>query len=128
MNSYQHISGCKVISIASAHPAGAPPSHSLLAQVRGQHAMNLAELVQSIRADRELCYLVTEAACREFGGPCLSVEDAVVLLGRQRLGALLSSPAQRGRSVRPLRRVLHRNRIAPAANLHPPKTFQGEQL
>jgi hypothetical protein len=97
----------------------------VLALIGGQHTMNLAELAQSIQADCNLCYLVTEAACQEFGWPWLSVEDAVVLLGRERLCALLSNPGWHRRSARQLRRALHRNHPTPAAQLRLLETSQG---
>jgi hypothetical protein len=87
--------------------------------------MDLAELARSLQADRNLCYLVTEAACQEFGWPWLSLEEAILLLGRQRLGALLSNPHQRGRSARQLRTLLC-NHTASAANPRRLETFQGK--
>ncbi len=127
MNTDQQKSACRVTSITSARLARAPQSHSALALIRDQRAMNLAELARSIHADRNLCYLVTESACQEFGWPSLSVEDAVVLLGRERLCTLLAnqsptSPNWRGRSARQLRRVLHSNET----NLRRLESFQGE--
>jgi hypothetical protein len=126
MNTYPQESERRVISIASARLAGAPQSHPVLALILGRSAVDLAELARSLQADRSLCYLVTEAACQEFGWPWLSVEDAIVLLGRQRLCALLSSPARRGRSARQLRRALYRNHTAPAADPRRLENFQGE--
>ncbi len=105
-------SPCRIISIASARPGAAPQSHSALALIRGQRAINLAELAESIRADRRLSYLVTEAASEEFGCLWLSVEEAIVLLGGERVCALLSVP-RHGRSASQLRRAAHHNRIAP---------------
>ena len=60
--------------------------------------MNLGELAQMIRAEHNLCNLVTETACREFGSSWLRVEDAIVLLGRKRLHTLLSAPIRRSHS------------------------------
>ena len=81
----------------------------LLALIRGQRVINLAELAQSIHADRNLSHRVTEAACQEFGWPWLSVEQAIVLLGRERLCTLLALRLHesnwRGRSARQLRRA-----------------------
>jgi len=119
----QPASRCRIISIASARPA---QSHSALALIRGQRSINLAELAESIQADRSLVYLVTEAACQEFGCLWLSVEEAIVLLGGERICALVSSPCRQGRSASHLRRALHRNRIAPAANLCRLETFPEE--
>jgi hypothetical protein len=85
----------------------------MLALLSGQHAINLAELARAIAADRNLCSRVTEAACRESGSPWLSVEQAIVLLGRERLASQIL-------------RLPHTNRNTPAANLRQPETFQGE--
>jgi hypothetical protein len=114
-------SRCRVISIASA--AYLP---SALALIRGQRAINLAQLSESIRADRNLSYLVTEAACQDFGSPWLSVEEAIVLLGGERICTILSAPRRPGRSASQLRRALHRSRIA--ANPCPLETFQEEPI
>ncbi len=124
MNTNQREAKGRVISITSARLAGTPQSHSVITRILGSRAMDLTELARSLQADRHLCYLVTEAACQEFGWPWLSLEEAVLLLGRQRLCALLSNPHQRGRSARQLRRVLHRNHTA--ANPRRLETFQGK--
>jgi hypothetical protein len=107
MNSASH---CRIISIAPA---------SALALIRSQRAINLAQLANSIQADRSLSYRVTEAACQELGYPWLSVEEAVVLLGGERICAILSNPRRPGRSAGQLRRALSRNRIAFATNACP---------
>ncbi len=99
---------------------------SMLALIRGQRAMDLAQLAESIRRNRDLCSMVTETASAEFGWPRLSVEEAVVLLGGKRLYALLSHPDQRGRSVSEARRTIHGNSISPAANPGQLEMFQGE--
>jgi hypothetical protein len=52
--------------------------------------MNLAELTCSIAADDNLRRRVTEAAIREHGCSHPDVEEAIVLLGKQRLYALLA--------------------------------------
>jgi hypothetical protein len=104
----------------------APQALTMLSLIRGQRAINLAKLAESIRANRDLCHIVTEAACKEFEWACPSVEDAIVLLGGKRLCALLSNPTRRGRSATRIRRAIHGNSIAPAANLHPLETLQGE--
>ncbi len=119
-------SHCRIISITSARHGAAPQSHSALALIRGQRAINLAELAESIRADRGLSYLVTEAACHEFGCLWISVEEAIVLLGGERVCALLSAPRRRGRSAGQLRRAFHRNRITP--NLCLLETFLEEPI
>lgn len=124
METINRTSRCRVVSITTA--ASALSSPSLLAQLRPQRAINLRELAASIRADRILCYLVTEAACRDFGWPWLNVEEAIVLLGRQRLCALLAEPTPRGRSASQLRRALHTSSIAPSVNLCPSETLQGK--
>ena len=109
----QPASRCRVISIASARSSQLP---SALALIRGQRAINLSQLAQSIRADRSLCYLLTEAACQDLGYPWLSLEEAIVLLGGERICTLLSAPHRRGRSASQLHRALHRGPIAPAAS------------
>lgn len=111
MTTFQPAPRCRVISIASARPA---QSHSALALIRGQRAINLAALAESIQSDLNLVYLVTEAACQELGCLWLSVEEAIVLLGGERICALVSDPSRHGRSASQLRR--HRDRIAPAAS------------
>jgi hypothetical protein len=126
MNTDQPTSGCRVIVITSARPASTTQLPSPLSLLPGQRPVNLATLAEAIRADRSLCYFVTEAACAEFGYPWLSVEDAIVLLGVSRLRALLASPVRRGRSAAQLRRVLHRNSITPPADLRSRENFQGE--
>ena len=70
--------------------------------------------------------IVTEAACQEFGWPWLSVEQAIVLLGGERLYALLSNPASAAVAVRQPVATLHGNSIAPAANLRQLETFKEE--
>jgi hypothetical protein len=92
----------------------------------GCRAINLAELAHAIAADHNLAYLVTEAACHEFGWPWLSIEEAIVLLGRKRLFTLLSSPGLHGRSASQFLRPNHTNRITPAANRCQLEPFQGE--
>jgi hypothetical protein len=99
---------------------------TMLALIRGQRAMDLAQLAESIRRNRDLRSIVIETACEEFGWPRLSVEEAVVLLGGKRLYALLSRADQRGRSVSHARRTIHGNSIAPAANPGQLEMFQGE--
>jgi hypothetical protein len=94
--------------------------------LRSQRAVNLAKLADSIRADRDLCSIVTETACEEFGWPWLGVEDAVVLLGGKRLCALLLNSNRGGRGPTQVHRALHGSSIAPAANLRQLKTLQGE--
>ena len=123
METSSQTSRCRPVSIAS---AATVQSTSALALLHRQRAINLAELARSIRANRNLCYLVTEAACREFGFPWLNVEEAIVLLGRKRLSSLLAEPNPRGRTASQLRRVLHSNRTAPSANLCLLEASQGK--
>jgi hypothetical protein len=59
----------------------------MLALIAGERVMNLAELSRAVAADPNLCRRLTQAACLEFGRSCLSVEQAVVLLGREGLAA-----------------------------------------
>lgn len=62
---------------------------SMLTLVAAQRSINLEELTRAIASDRELSRQVTDAACREFDWPHLSVEQAIVLLGRERLTSQL---------------------------------------
>ena len=75
--------------------------------------MDLAELAGAIAADRNLCCRVIEAAIQECGWPGLGVEQAVVLLGRERLAAQLL-------------RISNLNRVAQTENPCPPAPSQGE--
>ena len=79
-------------------------------------------MADSIQADRSLSYRVTEAACQEFGFPWLSVEEAIVLLGGERICALLSAPRRPGRSASSTAPHPYRNRV----NACPLETFQEE--
>ena len=126
MNTHQRTSRCRIISIASARPATVSSTVALLALIRGQRTMNLTELAHTIAADPNLTYRITEAACQEFGWRWLSVEHAIVLLGRQRLATLLTIPMRHGRSASRLNLILHVNHSAPAANLIPLENRQEE--
>ncbi len=66
--------------------------------------MNLAELAGAIAADRNLCWKVIEAATQECGWPGLSVEQAVVLLGRERLAAQFLRTPSFNRTAQAVRR------------------------
>ena len=129
MTNPQPRSRCRILSIASFRPAtasaaggsslGPYPTHAniqmdntLLALIGGQRAINLAELARAIAADRDLSCRVTEAACQEFGWPWLSVEQAIVLLGRERLAGHIL-------------RFLHLNRNSPAERASLPELLQG---
>ena len=78
------------------HRIGSPSTmqHSvaLLALIRDQRAINLAELANPSAPTAALSSHITEAACRELGWPWLSVEEAIVLLGGQRLCCSCSPP------------------------------------
>ncbi|MGA3125282.1 MAG: hypothetical protein ABSD13_01085 [Candidatus Korobacteraceae bacterium] len=119
-------SSCRVISIASAFPDAAEQSHSVLALIRVQRAFNLAEIAESIRADGRLSHLVAESACLAFGYHRLSIEEAIVLLGSQRLCSLLSCQHRHGRSAKQFRSALYLNSITTAANLSLLEMFQEE--
>ncbi|MGC2210595.1 MAG: hypothetical protein WA532_10840 [Candidatus Korobacteraceae bacterium] len=108
---------------ASAAPAAGEPAYNpalgsvriddtLLALVGSQRAINLAELTRAVAADRNLSNHVTQAACQEFGWPWLTVEQAIVLLGRERLAGQIL-------------RFLHINRNPPAERLPLPELLQG---
>lgn len=77
-----------------------------------------------MRTDRNLCDAVSLAAGKEFHYTRLCLEDAIVLLGRERLCALLSTMIQR--SAMRHTSAFHRNRITPTANPCRLETFQGE--
>jgi len=62
---------------------------SMLALIAGQRTLDLEELTRSISSDRELCRQITDAACQESGWPLVSVEQAIVLLGRKQLTSQL---------------------------------------
>lgn len=126
MNTRQRTSCCKIISIAPARPSTVQNTIAPLALILGQRPMNLASLAQSIAADPNLTYQVTEAACQEFGYAWLSVEQAILLLGRQRLSMLLSGPVRCGRSARQLQHVLGTNNSTPADPLRPSEDSQEE--
>jgi hypothetical protein len=119
-------SSCRVISIASASPGAAAQSHSVLDLILGQRAFNLAELAEAIRADRRLSHHVTETACLESGWPWLSIEQAIVLLGSQRLCSLLSCLHRHGCSASQFCSALYGNSITTATDLRPLETFQEE--
>ena len=59
----------------------------MLAVLRGDSSIDLAELAQAIAADRNLSFRVVQAAIQECGWPALTVEQAIVLLGRERIAA-----------------------------------------
>jgi hypothetical protein len=59
----------------------------MLDLLRGDSSINLAELAEAITADLNLCIRVMEAAVEECGCPALTVEQAIVVLGRERLAA-----------------------------------------
>lgn len=124
MTSLQQTSRCRIIPIRSARPK--PPSRALLVLIFGQRVIDLAGVVRFIGAGGDLCHRITEAACQEFGWPWLSLEEAVVLLGREGLYRILCEPRHPGRSAGQLRRVLNTNHTAPTAALRTPEIFQGE--
>jgi hypothetical protein len=88
--------------------------------------MNLAELARSIAAEPNLCNRVTDAASQEFDCPWVSLEQAIVLLGRQRLWKLLSS-MRLGRSTTWMHRPVHVNHN-PAASLSLLENHQEELI
>jgi hypothetical protein len=118
MTTHQPRSRCRILSISSPRPANAvqpAPANlqgALLSLIGGQRVINLAELAQAIAADRNLSCRVTTAACREFGRPWLSVEQAIVLLGRERLASQIL-------------RFLHTNRNPSTERLPLPELLQG---
>lgn len=123
MTTHPQTSRCRIISINSVRPAPSP--RAMLALIFGQRVIDLAELARFIGSGSDLCYRITEAACQEFGWAWLSLEEAIVLLGRDGLYRILCSPRRPGRSARQLRRVLNFNHAAPTAALRFPEIFQG---
>jgi len=87
MNTSKPHTRCRVASTTRVEAMVQTPS--LLAQLLPPRVINLAELTRSIVADRNLRRRVTEAASREYGWSTARVEDAIVLLGQQRLCALV---------------------------------------
>jgi hypothetical protein len=81
----------KLPSLAPAR-AAAPRPCVLLAALAGEKTMDLARLTRAISADRDLCRKLIEAACQELDCPRLRLEQAIVLLGRDRLASHLLSP------------------------------------
>jgi hypothetical protein len=69
----------------------------MLTLIAGQRSIDLQELTRAIASDCELSRQVTDAACQESGCPRLSVEQAIVLLGRTRLTSQLLSVERRHR-------------------------------
>jgi hypothetical protein len=115
MNTYQRTSCCRIISIASAGSTSEARTVVLSALIRGQRTMDLAELARSIAADPNLYNRVTKAASQEFGWTWVSLEQAIVLLGRQGLSALLfSMPARPGRSASRLHHPVYANHTSAA--------------
>jgi hypothetical protein len=113
MNTRNRKSGCRTFLTAS-RTAATSQAVAMLAVAAGHSAINLSELARAIAADRNLCRRVTQAAFEEFGWPGLSIEKAIVLLGRERL-------------VTQFLRLPHlNNTAAPARKLYPVEPFQRE--
>ena len=119
---HQQNPACKVISIAAARTANAPPLIHNLVHYPG--VLDLAELTQAICSNRKIRDSVLAKASEEFGYPLPRVEDAIVLLGRERICALVST-IQRGRACIELRRTPQIS-TNPPANLCLLPQFQGE--
>jgi hypothetical protein len=102
MNLPHRNTGCRVIPITSGRRFTAAPA-PLAPWFR--QSLDLSELTAAIRSDRELACLVTEAACIEFGWKWLSLEDAIVLLGADRLSAIATNLPAYGRTSAQLRRI-----------------------
>lgn len=104
---------CRILSIASPRTAAALQPAVMPAVVGGHSVINLAELARAIAEDRTLSCRVIEAAIQEFGCPGLSVEQAIVLLGRERLASQFL-------------RLPHTHRMARARNNEWTEPFQEE--
>jgi hypothetical protein len=126
MNDRQQRSACSVIPFTSANQARTVRAASELAHICSAPSINLAGLAEFVRGNRNLCYVVTEAACQEFGWTWLSVEDSIVLLGAHRLLELLSHSNPRGRSASQFRRNRHTNCFTPSTKPCLLEIFQGE--
>jgi len=113
-----------VISIAAAGAASALPTRLIYNLVHQPGALDLAELTQAICSNPKIRDSVLAAASEEFGYPLPRVEDAIVLLGRERICALVST-IQRGRACIELRRT-PRISTNPPANLCLLPQFQEE--
>lgn len=102
------------------HDSGSSAEHILALLLSPRRPVDLADMSRSIAADMKLCSRVTEAARNECGGVPLAVEDAIVLLGVQRLCDILStgsaecSPAPRGETRR------HNGKTISVVANHPP--------
>jgi hypothetical protein len=81
----------KLPSLAPARAAAPRPS-ALLAALAGEKTMDLARLTRAISTDRDLCRKLIEPACQEWDCPRLRLEQAIVLLGRDRLASHLLNP------------------------------------
>lgn len=92
MTKYRPASRSSVVSVI---PSQRPALTELL---EGRKVLNLAEVAGCIAADARLRCSVVETACREFDRSRLSLEDAIVLLGRAGLGQLLAIDPSLGRS------------------------------
>jgi hypothetical protein len=79
---------------ATSSASKAVKTQTPLALMSLQRSIDLAGLACIIAADRDLRHRVTAAASRESGWPLLKVEEAIVLLGLQRLYALVSDAAE----------------------------------
>lgn len=71
--------------------AGSSAERILAQLLSPRRPLDLADMSRSIAADLNLCSRVTEAARSECGGVPLAVEDAIVLLGVQRLCDIVSN-------------------------------------
>lgn len=87
MNTSKAQSRCRVVPI---HSGTARVRLASVLALLLPRVINLAELTRSIAADRNLRRRVMEAASREHGWPQPRVDEAIVLLGQQRLCALLT--------------------------------------
>jgi hypothetical protein len=113
MESLRRKTGCKVIPIDSKRRDARGAERS----PRGGHSeqsLDLAGLAEFIRTDRYLHYLVAEAACVEFRFAWLSIEDAIVLLGRDGLRSLLANSFRYGRRASEFCRLLEAGSGMPA--------------
>ena len=85
MSTRQRRAHCRKLEISPSRRAPLP--QPMLAVLKGHSSIELAELAQAITANRSLCRRVIKAAIDECGWPALSIEQAIVLLGRERLAA-----------------------------------------
>lgn len=98
------------------HTEAGHGASAAMALLHEQRCLKLAELACSIREDPDLSWLVIEEAAIECAMPEPTLEQAIVLLGTDRLRALLACPGA----------CRHSYRFIPPASFCPSEGVQGE--